>query len=339
MTNSRDMAEQAFTLLQNALEESESQRLNLEQRLNLDRPPASEIEQAYDSLQVELEHARTERDLWKKTSNQLQDVVSNERSKAKRLARKLDVVESGTDRIARREVNFWRDKATEFETAKQEFQRRIHELKAQLKQRDEHDENLWSNEVKTEELENLRELLETRDTSVAELSASLENSKLQVDAQNHRIAELDAEVRRLSEQVIEAETARNEACRAADAIDAELKDLRAQDATHQQALESAQHQAQRHAGLNEEFQRRIDELETQHDREIAALREEQGKETVLLREQHQQALAQLQTQAQADAQAVEAANAQYESRIAELTAQLETQTANLTEVEQRNSEL
>jgi chromosome segregation ATPase len=296
MTNSREIAEQAFALLQDALQESESQRLDLEKRLQTSKPATSDFDEAFSALQAQLQETQAERDLWKKTSNQLQDVVSNERSKAKRLARKLGVVASGSDRVARREVNYWREKAESFEEARQKYQQRIYELKAELKQREEALDAQAASRVTVEEFEHATEMLVERDARISELGATLESSHLRNQQLERRIAELDSEVRSFSQQVIEAEAARNEACRAADLIDAELKDLKAHSAAHQDLIESLQQELDKQKSLNDEYRRRVDDLETQHDREISALRDAQTNEADALRESHAAEVAQLQTQ-------------------------------------------
>ena len=278
MTNSREMAEQAFALLQNALEESESQRLSLEQRLITPPMPEGDAEQSWQALHAELESVRTDRDLWKKTSSQLQDVVSNERSKVRRLTKKIRTTESGSDRNSRKEVNFWREKAEEFEATRQRYQKRIHELKSNLVSLEDQAEAAAEHSRRSEELERLEEVISERDAHLAELSAAMETARLRVEQQDNRISDLDSEVRSLSQQVIDAEAARNEACRATDQIDAELKDLRAQASTHAQTVEAMQQATDQAQSLNEEYRRRIDELELQHNREIDALRDGQVNE-------------------------------------------------------------
>jgi chromosome segregation ATPase len=291
MTNSREIAEQAFAVLRNALEESESQRRELADQLDSPRPPASDLEQAYEALQAQLHEARADRDLWKKTVSQLQDVVSNERSKNKRLSKKIGVVESGPDRAPRREISFWREKAESFEEARRKYQQRICELKEALNARDEQLLSQEDNQATTDELNRANEILAERDIRISELSASLETSQQENRNLQQRITELDAEARGYSQQVIEAEAARNEACRAADLIDAELKDLRAHSVTHQTEVESLQSEIEQQRTLNEEYQRRISDLETQHDREIEALRDAQSNETSALHEAHAAELA------------------------------------------------
>ena len=272
------MAEQAFALLQNALEESESQRLSLEQRLITPPMPEGDAEQSWQALHAELESVRTDRDLWKKTSSQLQDVVSNERSKVRRLTKKIRTTESGSDRNSRKEVNFWREKAEEFEATRQRYQKRIHELKSNLVSLEDQAEAAAEHSRRSEELERLEEVISERDAHLAELSAAMETARLRVEQQDNRISDLDSEVRSLSQQVIDAEAARNEACRATDQIDAELKDLRAQASTHAQTVEAMQQATDQAQSLNEEYRRRIDELELQHNREIDALRDGQVNE-------------------------------------------------------------
>ena len=93
MTNSREMAEQAFSLLQSALEASETQCRELAAKFETERPEQSQVESELDSLAARVERAEEERTLWRKTANQLQDVVANERAKLKRLTAKLEVAE------------------------------------------------------------------------------------------------------------------------------------------------------------------------------------------------------------------------------------------------------
>lgn len=279
MTNSREIAEQAFALLRDALEESESQRRELEGQLDDRAAPASESEQTPESLRVELEAARTDRDLWKKTANQLQDVVANERSKARRLSRKLGTAETGSDRTSRREVNFWREKAELFEEAKRKYQQRIYELKAELTRQEEQLRSQAQNQARLDELDRAHTTLAERDLRISELSAALEAGRQETRQLHQRIDALDAEARGYSKQVIEAEAARNEACRAADLIDAQLKNLQAHTSTYEHEVETLRQSVDQQKSLNEEYQRRIADLETQHEAEINALRDAHGAES------------------------------------------------------------
>jgi len=358
MTNSREMAEQAFALLQSALEESESKRASLERQLETNPLPASEQEIALEDLRRELDQAREERDLWKQTSGQLQDVASNERSKAKRLAERIRIIESGSDRVSRKEMNFWRSKAEDFEIARREFQQRLLELRKQLDERDERDELAEAARAQNEELERIRSLLEERDARIAEFSARLEGNRLEREDFEQRIAHLDTEVRSLSQQVIDAESARNEACRSADNIDAELKDLRAESATNQRRLEELQHSVEQQVTLGNQYKQRIDELETQHDREIEALREEHLKEAEGARQTFEEQLYALRTQhaeqierrdseltaageahaaalSEARAEASAETQQQHEQQLEELTQQLESRAGQLADLEQQ----
>lgn len=318
MTNSREIAEQAFALLRDALEESESQRLELEDRLKAPESVDPDSEQTLQTIHTELEELRAERDLWKKTSSQLQDVVSNERVKAKRLSKKLDVVESGSDRVTRREVNFWREKAEHFDDTREKFQQRIYELKEELNARNKELDALAGAQVTSDELVRANDLLEARENHIAELNATIEGIRLQKDEIENQVGELNGDYRRRIDE-IESQHSR------------EISALRDEHANEVDTLRVAQ----------EEARQQIESQESSNSKEFDTLREQfaelestleserrEHAEQIEHREAEQRAREAMYesslTKERADT--AEAIRAEFEPRVAALTAQLDEQT-------------
>ncbi len=108
MTGSRDLAEKAFELMQEALRESESRLSMLEAELKRRDTPLSEQEGQIESLTARLESAEAEAERWRLQASQLEEVVEAEQAKARQLKKRLELAESGPDAAARKEVNYWR---------------------------------------------------------------------------------------------------------------------------------------------------------------------------------------------------------------------------------------
>src|SRR5690606_20021616 len=189
----RELAEQAFALLQEALRESEKRAAELEEQLGQRvEPPEGSPESALLELQRRLETAEAERDRFKADAARLEEVLAEERVKAEQLKAKLDVAESGPDKLTKKEINFWRSKVDDFDRSISEHKARIAELRRELQARDEQLDALAARE---------RELTETSDASARRISElETENAGLgtridelgtRVEEQAARIAELE----------------------------------------------------------------------------------------------------------------------------------------------------
>jgi chromosome segregation ATPase len=59
---------------------------------------------------------------------QLEEILDNERARSKQLRQKLDIAESGPDKVGKKEVNYWRARAEQFDSECEQYKRRIAEL-------------------------------------------------------------------------------------------------------------------------------------------------------------------------------------------------------------------
>jgi chromosome segregation ATPase len=265
MTNSRELAEQAFALLQDALEESEAQRSVLEARLQQQRPAETEPERQLRELAEQLASTEQERAQWHKTANQLHDVVANERAKNKRLVDRLETAESGTDKSLRKEVNYWRQKAEEFGSTKQQFQQRIFALKAELVAAEERFETLGRQPSNEGEIQRLQTLLGEREQQISELAAAFEGSKLRCSELTERIADQTKEREQLENRRRELESSGLAAQEAQNQLQHELATLRAEHEADVQAKTALERQVAEAIAEKDATTREVDALRQQLD--------------------------------------------------------------------------
>jgi chromosome segregation ATPase len=95
MANSRELAEQAFSILQDALKDSEARAAELDAELRKERTPKNSAEEQARVLEHRIESVEAEREHWKREAGQLAEVLENERVKLRKLKKKLEVAESG----------------------------------------------------------------------------------------------------------------------------------------------------------------------------------------------------------------------------------------------------
>lgn len=305
MTNSRELAEQAFALLQDALEESEAQRSELEARLLTRPPPESNGDQQLRQLAEQLSQVEQERAQWHKTASQLHDVVSNERAKNKRLMERLDAAEAGSDKTLRKEVNYWRQRADEFAAAKQQFQQRIFALRSELTSAQERYAALEREAGSQQTEDRLQSVIVEREQHISELAAAFEASKLRCVELEQRLAVQASEQARHDDARCELEAAHAAAEQARTELQGKLAGLHAEreeleqsmaslerdaaetrtrhDSTEQAKAAAERQVAELHAAREtmqhelEALQRRLDELETSVDtgrRSVDALERE-----------------------------------------------------------------
>ena len=129
MANSRELAEQAFSLLQDALQDSEARAAKLDTELKKKQKPKSQLENQAEILQHRLETAEAEREKWQREAAQFEEILENERARIQQLKKKLEVAESGPDKVGKKEVNYWRARAELFDEETKEYKRRIGELR------------------------------------------------------------------------------------------------------------------------------------------------------------------------------------------------------------------
>jgi chromosome segregation ATPase len=137
MANPRELAEKAFTLLQDALRDSESRVSELDAELKRQRQPKNRVEERVDVLAHRLEIVEAECQRWQREAGHLEELLENERAKIQQLKKKLEVAESGPDRLTKKEVNFWRQRAEQFDAETWEYKNRIASLKQELQARGE----------------------------------------------------------------------------------------------------------------------------------------------------------------------------------------------------------
>ena len=129
MSNSREVAKQALGLLQSALEESEARVAELSAELRRKRPTKRGLEKRLDVLQHKMEKSEEDCDHWKAESGHLEDLVENANAKVAQLKAKLEVAESGPDKLTKKEINYWRAKAESIDEEAAEYKERIKSLR------------------------------------------------------------------------------------------------------------------------------------------------------------------------------------------------------------------
>src|SRR5215471_7749122 len=136
MANPRELAEKAFSLLQDALRDSEARAAGLDEELKRKRAPKNKLEEQLDVLAHRLEAVEAERTRWQQQASQLEEIAEAERTKVSQLRKKLEVAESGPDKLSKKEVNFWRAKGEEFTGELQEYRDRLAALRREIIERD-----------------------------------------------------------------------------------------------------------------------------------------------------------------------------------------------------------
>src|SRR3970040_110802 len=66
---------------------------------------------------------------WQHKAGNLEELLENERVRVQQLKKKIEVAESGPDKVAKKEVNFWRQRAEHFDAETREYKQRIASLK------------------------------------------------------------------------------------------------------------------------------------------------------------------------------------------------------------------
>ncbi len=238
MPEPREMAERAFTLLQEALHDSEARVAELSQRLDRRESPENVLEDRVEALTLELRRVAAERDRLKRDAGHLEEVVAGERARIEQLEKKLQVAESGPDKLTKKEINFWRGKAEDFDRATQSYRNRLAQLRRELAAGRREIERLQSERAPAapspaaeRELEELRaaltrseDVVRERDSRLAEISAELEKTRSELARKADEIAAAAAGLEAARSTQAELERRVGEA----DAVRAELAEARAQ---------------------------------------------------------------------------------------------------------------
>ena len=136
MANSRELAEQAIALLQSALSESEARAFELDEQLKRKRAPKNRLEEQLDVLTHRLESVDAERQRWEQQAGHLEEVAEAERVKVAQLKKKLEIAESGPEKLTKKEINFWRQKSETIDSQIKDYQERLNTVRRELNERD-----------------------------------------------------------------------------------------------------------------------------------------------------------------------------------------------------------
>lgn len=264
MVNSRELAEQAFSLLQDALKDSEARAAELDAELRKERAPKNSSEEQALVLEHRLESIDAEREHWKREAAQLAEIVENERAKLRKLKKKLEIAESGPNSVDKKEVNFWREKAEEFDGEKKEYKQRIAALRKELNSRP--------------------EVADSRPEAGDAIDPDLLH---QLEAARHEAAELKADIARLKGAAADSDKTRSHAenlvrerdSRLAEqtariaALGAEIAELKTKLGGHDGAvsdliarLSERDSEIARQKSANDALGREVDELKGANDR-------------------------------------------------------------------------
>jgi len=361
MANPRELAEQAFSLLQNALRDSEARASELDEQLKRKKAPKTKLEEQLDVLQHRLEAVEKERTRWQQQAAHLEEVAEAERVKASQFRKKLEVAESGPEKLGKKEVNFWRAKGEEFTHDLQEYRDRLAALRREIIERDALIEKLRDTQstggvaavpglaepslgTATEpssyaraEIEDLRAQLSERDRRVVDLQAELAAVReTQYGATPDHSLEIQARIETLSRQVATFDKALNEAHMGRAALKSDLAAARAELDQAQRSAREAQAGAERAQAMLEEREHRIVELsaEIEATRQRTAAQSAAHDEREQLRAELERLRQQLAQQAQSAQDAAERA-----AQLDALRGQIEAYDRELNERSRRVSEL
>ena len=207
MSKSQQVAAEALSLLQTALEESEARAGKLEKELRLRDSDSQGSPDEVGNLLRQLEQAEEERRQLRTEAGQLEEVVDNLNAKIDRLQEKLDVAESGPEKLTKKEINFWRAKAESFDEKTSEYKDRIASLRRELKAREEElatkndaDSTESQSVANSEELERANELLQEARAQAQSASDTLRERDAAMTELSAKSAQLESEVNVLRER-------------------------------------------------------------------------------------------------------------------------------------------
>jgi chromosome segregation ATPase len=281
MANPRDLAEQAIALLQSALSESEARASDLDEQLKRKRQPKNRLEEQLDVLTHRLENVEAERVQWEQQAGHLEEVAEAERAKVAQLKKKLEIAESGPDKLTKKEINFWRAKAEAIDADIAEYKNRLTALRRELNERDEAITRLEAaapsapadNATPTAEPEAtaaLRQQLEQRDRWLAELRLELH----QLKAEPTVPLETDAEMETLRARVRGLEQSLGTASNMRAGLEADLARAQFELAARERTLSETNAAAERQLA---ERDRTLRETITAAERDRAALTEREHR--------------------------------------------------------------
>lgn len=207
MSNSREVAKQAFDLLQKALEESEARIAELSEELRHKRPTKNGLQKRLDVLTHRLENSNENRERWKIEAGHLEGLVEHANVKVNQLKAKLEIAESGPDQVTKKEINYWRAKVESFDTQTAEYKARIVTLRQDVNDRD-------------DELRDVRAALSSHDAATSTAQHHAEAQKAETSQEQELLAQINAAREN-------AETARAQNARVVETLERQLKEREA----------------------------------------------------------------------------------------------------------------
>ena len=281
MANSRELAEKAIALLQSALSESEARALELDEQLKRKRAPKNRLEEQLDVLTHRLESIDAERQRWEQQAGHLEEIAEAERAKVAQLKKKLEIAESGPEKLTKKEINFWRQKSETIDSQIKDYQERLNTVRREINERDALIETLRAGGTAVDEPQaqpepevdgELRRQLEQRDRWLAELRLELHELR----AQPAPPLETQAEVEMLRSRITGLERATAEAQNLRAAAQADLMRM-------QHEIAEREHAAREAAATSERVAREATATSERTAREASAA-SERDRSTLVERE-------------------------------------------------------
>src|SRR5262245_47749198 len=196
MANPRELAEQAFALLQNALRDSEARASELDEQLKRKRTPKNQLEESLEVLTHRLETVEAERVRWQQAASHLEEIAEAERSKVAQLKKKLEIAESGPEKLTKKEINFWRAKAEDIDTETKDYKTRLANLRKELMERDALIERLREAQESGVPADHAPTADAAREapSGIADVAGEIEALRLELEGRERRIGELQVEL-------------------------------------------------------------------------------------------------------------------------------------------------
>jgi chromosome segregation ATPase len=258
--------------LQNALSESESRASDLDEQLKRKRAPKNRLEEQLDVLTHRLDSVEAERQRWEQQAGHLEEVAEAERVKVAQLKKKLEIAESGPEKLTKKEINFWKQKSEEIDTQIKEYQERLANVRRELNERDALIEKLSAAGGAAQAAppaqesasdDEMRRQLEQRDEWLAELRLELHELR----AEPAPPLETQAEVETLRSKITGLERALGEAQNLRSAAQSDLMRMQHEIGERERAIREAiaageRERAVRDAAATDERERAIREAAT-----------------------------------------------------------------------------
>lgn len=221
------------------MKDSEARAAELDAELRKKRSPKNKLEKQTEVLEHRLESADAEREQWQRRAQQFEELLENERIRIRELKKKLDVAESGPDKVGKKEVNYWRSRADKFDEETRQYKKRIADLRKSLKERPAPQDQPIAepkqlaeaaNLVDAQQLADVEAKLADAETQLAETKARLADAQskladLETELKNRdgNMAALDDEANGLKAELAELTARRQAAARSAGAEVTQLK--------------------------------------------------------------------------------------------------------------------